>query len=200
MNGQAHYIVLHLACVSFIGAAIGSGLTACYEPDPHSVRGALAASARALEVRDGRELYRIIDQRGRAAMIAIVHARREAARLIRSEYPDSERAAALTALGDARSAIDAADLFTQRCAEPCMSELAAAVGAPIAEHKVGGDEVEVQTTRGGRLRLHRGKDGWWGLVWNTQALSEERTRAARELIQIRHNATVYRRRRVLEAK
>jgi hypothetical protein len=200
MNGSAHYIVLHQACVSFIAAAIGAFLTACYEPDPRSIRGALAASAHALEVRDGRKLFRVMDQRSRSAMIAIVNARREAARLIRTEYPDSERAAALAALGDARSATDAADLFTQRCVEPCMAELTAAVGAPVAEREVGESEVEVQTSRGGRLRLHRGKDGLWGIVWKTQALSEERTRAARELIQIRHNAAVYRRRRTLEAK
>jgi hypothetical protein len=200
MNGSAHYIVLHQVCVSFIAAAIGALLTGCYEPDPRSVRGALAAAAHALEVRDGRELFRVVDQRGRSAMIAIVNARREAARLIRADYPEPERAAALSALGDARSAADAADLFTQRCAEPCMSELAAAVGAPVAESKLGEHDVDVRTTRGGRLRLHRGKDGWWGIVWNTKELSEERTRAARELIQIRHNAAVYRRRRALEAK
>lgn len=200
MNGSAHYIVLHQVCASFIVAAIGGVLPGCFEPDPRSVRGALAGAARALEVRDGRALFQIIDQRGRSAMGAVVKARREAARLIHADYPAPERDLALAALGDARTAADAADLFTRRCAEPCMSELAAAVGAPLSERPAGAREVEVRTTRGGRLRLHRGNDGWWGIVWNTQALSEERTRAARELIQIRHNAEVYRRRRTLEAK
>ena len=61
-----------------------------------------------------------------------------------------------------------------------------------------GSELEVITARGGRLRMHRGQDGNWGIVWNTDALARERTRAARELVQIEQNADIYRRRRALE--
>jgi hypothetical protein len=198
MNGSAHYIVLRRVCTSFVAAALGIGLGACHDPDPRTIRGALDAAARALEAHDGRALFRIIDQRSRSAMASIVGDRREAARLIHADYPAPERRAALTSLGDAHSASDAADLFTRRCAKPCMAALASAVGAPLSERRTGDQDVEVRTARGHRLYLHRGKDGWWGIVWNTEPLSEERTRAARELVQIQQNADVYRRRRKLE--
>jgi hypothetical protein len=45
--------------------------------------------------------------------------------------------------------------------------------------------------------MHAGNDGWFGLVWNTEALVEERAQAARELEQIRENASVYRKQREL---
>ena len=200
MNGSPHYIVLRQVCCSFIVAAITTALSGCYNPDSRTIRGAMAAAARALEARDGRALFQIIDQRGRSAMASVVKARREAARLIRADYPSPEREEALAALGDARTAMDGPELFARRCGEPCMAALAEAVGTPVSERQVGGGEVEVRTARGGRLRLYRGKDGFWGIVWNTPALREENTRASRELIQIRHNAEVYRRRRTLEAK
>jgi hypothetical protein len=198
MNGSAHYTVLRRFGRSFIAAAIGAALVGCHEPDPRTVRGALDAAARALEERDGRALFRVIDQRARSAMASVVGDRREAAELIHADYPAPERTTALASLGDARDATDAADLFTRRCTEPCMAELASAVGAPVAERRHGASDVEVRTARGGRLHLHRGKNGWWGIVWNTAPLSDERTRAARELIQIQQNADVYRRRRALE--
>jgi hypothetical protein len=187
-------------CTSFILAAIQLGLVACFGPDPRTVRGALAAAARALEARDGRALFKVIDQRSRSAMQSAVGDRLEAAALIRRDYPEPERAQALASLGDAALVKDAAELFARRCGEPCMAELEAEVGAPVAEppESTRTQELEVRTTRGGRLRLHRGKDGWWGIVWNTSALYAERTRAARELIQIQHNAEVYRRRRALD--
>jgi hypothetical protein len=186
-------------CTSFIVAAIQLGLVACFSPDPRTIRGALDAAARALESRDGRALFRVIDQRTRSALASAVGDRLEAAALIRRDYPEPERSRALASLGDAAQVKDAAELFARRCSEPCMAELEAAVGAPVAEQPdARSGEVEVRTSRGGRLRLHRGKDGWWGIVWNTAAASAERTRAARELIQITHNAEVYRRRRALD--
>jgi len=196
----AQYTRLHRVCTSFILAAIQLGLLACFEPDPRTVRGALAAAARALEERDSRALFRIIDQRTRSAMASVVGDRLEAAALIRRDYPEPERTQALASLGDAALVGDPAGLFARRCPEACMAELAAAVGAPAEEHPgpKGSQELEVRTTRGGRLRLHRGKDGWWGIVWNTAAYNAERTRAARELIQIAHNAEVYRRRHALD--
>jgi hypothetical protein len=61
-----------------------------------------------------------------------------------------------------------------------------------------GDEVVVTTVRGATLHMHAGKDGGYGMVWKTKLLSDERSQAARELVQIRENAGLYRQRRKLE--
>lgn len=90
---------------------------------------------------------------------------------------------------------DAADLFSMRCPSACRAQLGASLGAPI-EKFVAGHEVLWRTTRG-QVRLHRCENAEWGLVWNTQALHQERGRAARELVQIGRNAAIYRRRRQL---
>jgi hypothetical protein len=73
------------------------------------------------------------------------------------------------------------------------------VGAPVAQ-KISGDEVVVTTVRGATLHMHAGKDGGYGMVWKTKLLSDERSQAARELVQIRENAGLYRQRRKLEGK
>jgi hypothetical protein len=190
-------------CTTFIVAVIAGlgGLTSgCFDPDPRTLGGALDAAARAVEAGDGRALFRVTDQRARDAIVSIVKDRSRAVRLIRADYPPAERSVALRALGDAAAAKDAPDLFAKRCCgAACMAKLAAELGAPVS-HVERGDELEVHTTRGGSLRLRRGRDGWWGIVWNTTALFDERTRAARELVQIRANAEIYRRRRALESQ
>jgi hypothetical protein len=194
------YIRSRRRSTSFILAAIGTLCLvywACGTPDPRTIRGALDAAAQALEARDARALFRIIDQRARSAMASVVRDRREAARLVTSDYPEPERSATLASLGDAPAAQDAEGLFAQRCTEPCMAELAANVGAPVGETPEQNGDVQVRTSRGS-LRMHHGKDRWWGIVWNTTELDAERTRAARELLQIEENAAVYRRRRALE--
>jgi hypothetical protein len=167
------------------------------KPDPRSVRGALAAAAAALESRDAIQLFRLIDQRGRNAMAASVKARNEARRLIEEDYPAAERAQAIAALGDAAQVTTPEALFARRCTESCMAELSAQVGVPVSETPQGA-EVVVRTTRGATLHMHAGKDHWYGIVWNTEALSDERDQAARELLQIRENAAVYRKRTALE--
>lgn len=176
------------------------GAAACSDApaDPRTVRGALAAAAQALEARDSGKLFRLIDQRARHAMASIVTSRGDAKRLIEADYPEPERSAALSALGDAALVTSAAELFARRCDEACMAGLALQVGAPTAEER-SGDDVVVHTARGQTLHMHAGKDGGFGLVWNTEALSAERDEAARELTQIRDNAETYRRRRALEA-
>jgi hypothetical protein len=159
----------------------------------------LAAAARALESRDARAFFPIIDQRARAAMASIVKSRKRAAQLILADYPEPERTRALATLGDARGALDGPDLFKRRCGPGCLAQFEAAVGAPAGDVPDSPpDEIAIQTTTGGQLTLHRGNDQAFGIVWNTPALQEERTRAARELVQIRHNAEVYRKRRALE--
>jgi hypothetical protein len=170
----------------------------CFDADPRSVRGALDAAARAVEANDGRALFRVIDRRSCDALASIVKDRARAARLVRADYPKPEQAAALQALGDGLDVAGPDALFAKRCAASCLADLGAKLGAPIKQ-TARGDELEVETSRGGSLRLHRALDGWWGIVWNRPALYEERARAARELVQIRTNAEVYRRRRALEA-
>jgi len=170
----------------------------CYDPDPRSIEGALDGAARAIEASDGRRLFRVIDERARHAMYAIVKSRGEAAALVKADYPDQEKAQALAALGDAASVKDAPELFAARCTRACMDAIATQLGAPVRQERQG-DEIVVTTARGGTLHMFPGSDGWFGLVWHTQELADERTRAARELLQIRDNAATYRRRRELEA-
>jgi len=195
MKCPRQYKRLASASASFIIAAILAG---CGDPDPRTVRGALEMAANAVEARDARALFRVIDQRARQAMASIVADRRYAAELIERDYPVEERASALSGFGGAQRAVDAADLFAQRCATECLANFAQTLGAPTSQTQRGQGDLEVRTAPGGVLRLHLGQDGWWALVWNTEALSEERTRAARDRLQIEANAEVYRRRRALE--
>jgi hypothetical protein len=116
--------------------------------------------------------------------------------LIRVDYPASERGPGLRDLGDAAREADAADLFSARCPHTCRAKLAANLGAPLAQTQHG-DDVEVRTSRSGRVCLHRDPDGEWGLCWDGTSLVEERARAAQELKQISRNAAIYRKRREL---
>jgi hypothetical protein len=188
------YNVFRWACSTSILLAVagcGDG-----KPDPRTVRGALAAAAQAVEARDAARLFRVVDQRARHALASIVSSRAEAKRLIEADYPQNERAAALAALGDAATVSSAAELFALRCDAACLDGLAAQLGAPASEQRQGASVV-VRTARGQTLHMHAGSDTWYGLVWNTDALIEERARAARETEQIRDNAALYARRRAL---
>jgi hypothetical protein len=166
-------------------------------PDLRTVAGTLDGAARAIECGSGRALFEVLDERSRAALYSISRDNREAARLIRADYPVSERFASLRALGNAALARDAADLFSVRCPAACQARLTAGVGAPQAMTPRAQDEVAVTTARGGTLLLFRGRTGSWGLVWNTAALAEERLQASRELRQVVRNAATYRKRRAL---
>jgi hypothetical protein len=180
--------------LTVISALLGLG---CFDADPRDVRGALDAAARAIEADDGEALYRVIDQRSRHALEAIVKQRQAAAALIRAYYPAAEQAQALHALGDAAEARSGAALFAGRCARPCRARFAKALGAPVSQQREG-PELVVTTAQGEHVRLYHGSDTWYGLVWNIEALDRERTRAAQELLQIEDNASVYRKRRSLE--
>jgi hypothetical protein len=164
-----------------------------------SVRGALAASADALEAGDAERFFNLIDDRSRFAMQATVTIRREARQLIEATYPATEKAQALAGLGEAGAVKSAEELFRRRCDNACLHEFSELVGSPREETR-SGDEVVVTTVRGTILRMHAGKDGGYGLVWRTEQLSEERAQANRELGQIRDNAATYRRRRDLEQR
>jgi hypothetical protein len=129
-------------------------------------------------------------------MISTVSTRRTARELIEADYPESEKAGALEALGEAASVSTGAELFALRCDSACLNAFADTVGAP-ASQVVRGDEVEVTTVRGRTLRMHAGTDGEYGIVWSTQASAAERAQAARELVRIKENAAIYRRRSAL---
>jgi len=189
---------LRRSCTAFIcGVILLCAQEGC-SPDPRTIRGTLGAAAHAVEIDDGRALFDALDCRARDALHSISRDRRASARLIQAEYPADERAEGLRELGDAVRARDAADLFSMRCARACRARLGASLGAPVGR-RGRGDDVEVATTRGGRIHLHRCADGAWGLVWNTTELAAERRRAAREHSQIERNVQIYRRRRALAA-
>jgi hypothetical protein len=61
-----------------------------------------------------------------------------------------------------------------------------------------GELTHVRTVRGGELDLYRGQDGGYGIVWNTDALRRESTRAFAELDLIRRNANLYEKQRQLK--
>ena len=185
------YSVFFLICPLFAfsacsGACSGHG-------QQSTVRGALANAAEALEARDAVRFFATLDERTRFAMIATVDARRTARSLIEADYPESEKAGALTALGEAAEVSSGGELFALRCDQACLAQFADAVGAPASEVVVG-DEVEVTTVRGRTLRMHAGRDGDFGIVWSTDATSIERKRASSELKRIQENAAIYRRR------
>jgi len=196
MIAEDQYIRFCFFCASYIFSVITIGCGG--SDDAHTVRGALALAARAVETEDRAALYRVIDRRSRAALVSIVKDRAASARAVRSDYPADLQPGALAALGDAPGAADAAALFARRCDVHCVAELGVSLGAPVSE-SVMGDELLVRTAAGRDVRLFKGRDGLWGLVWRTQELSDERLRAARERLQIEANAEIYRRRRQLEA-
>jgi hypothetical protein len=176
-------------------------LLGCWSPDTREPRGALALASQAVEAGDAQLLFRVIDVRSRHALAAIQRARSEAAGLIRAHYPAEAQASALAQLGDAAVATDVTDLFVRRCPKACQVEIGARLGAPTGEKVVQGEagpELEITTATGGTLRLYKGKEGHYGLVFHRRELSDERDRAARELEQIRQNADVYRKRKALE--
>jgi hypothetical protein len=131
-------------------------------------------------------------------MISTVNARRDARAIIEADYPESEKAGALAALGEAAQVSTGAELFARRCDQACLGAFADAVGAPASE-VIRGDEVEVTTLRGHTLRMHAGTDGEYGIVWSTEATAAERAQASRELVRIRENAAVFRRRDALNS-
>ena len=181
-------------CVSVLLVA---ALAGCFSPDPRSVEGALARALEAATAGDARQLYKVIDERSRHAMISIVADRRLAAEVIGRSYPDEARAPALAALGDAARAEDAAGLFALRCGAECLADFASKLGAPRERHTAG-EDVRVLTTRGAELTLHLGSDTWYGIVWHTGELSRERDRAAAEREQVQRNAALYEQRSALQ--
>lgn len=181
-------------CLAFwLGCGIGG------TPDPRELEGAIGYLAVAIERDDPAMLFRAVDARARHAMISIVADRQRARDLIRADYPEDAREAALAELGDAATVADAPALFALRCDVTCRRELSEKLGAPTEQHTEG-EELVVTTSRGGTLRFHRpeGDDAWYGWVWETAALDTERDRANRDLRQIEQNAETYRRRRELE--
>ena len=153
-------------------------------------------AARAIEQDDGRQLFRVMDQRARHAMHSIVRDRQEAALIIKASYPPAEQPLALASLGDAVTVADPPALFASRCGSACREEMGRLIGAPVSRKRQG-EEWEIRTSRGGTLHMYAGSDGWYGIVWKTRDLSKERDRAAQELEQIRINANVYERRKAL---
>ncbi|HJL02694.1 MAG TPA: hypothetical protein RMH85_29655 [Polyangiaceae bacterium LLY-WYZ-15_(1-7)] len=183
-----------MTLVAALAGACGFGGT----PDPRNLEGAMAYAALAVERDDPAMLFRIVDARARHAMISIVNDRRAAASLVRETYPEAERAAALARLGDAAEVESARELFARRCDAACRSTIGGDVGKP-ERTETEGEETIVHTARGTTVRVWRAEEGdWWGLVWHTDELDEERARANRDLRLIEENAETYRRRRELE--
>ena len=157
-------------------------------------------AANAIEERDSRKLYNVIDERARHALHSIVADRRAAAERIREAYPEELRPSALRALGDGAEAEDAEGLFALRCGEECRDDLGTKIGG-VERTEEQGDLLVVHTARGEELTLYRREEGhWWGMVWHTEELDRERSRASQDLRRVEANATTYERRQRLEGR
>ena len=181
-----HYALLALFLIPTLTACTG-------EPDPRTLPGMLEYAARAIERNDARALFRVIDARSRHAMASIVEDRRTAAELIRTTYPEDQRADALRELGSAAEMEDAAALFEDRCGRACMADLGSRIRAPLSQTQ-DGDELVVETPRGGTLRVTGGGDDWFGIVWHYDELDAERQRANQDRLLVEANARTYQRR------
>lgn len=179
------------SCGASALAVVGSIWLAACGSDPTQIEGALSRASSAVASRDHAALFAMIDERSRFALAAVYGARQRAAEVIRTSYPPEAQSAALRDLGDAVEAESAVDLFRRRCDDACVQAFASVLGAPSEVHS-DGDESVVRTVRGTETRLHRGKDGQFGLVWETAALARERTRASAELELIEANGETYR--------
>jgi hypothetical protein len=186
----------HLAC-SLACSLAGIALLAGCPPDPRDVTGAIGIAAQAASRDDPGALYDAIDERARHALEGIVKARREARQVVERAYPPAQRSEAISNLGDAAHAEDGRDLFRKRCDRACLDRLTAQLAAPKAVQQEGEVHV-VHTVRGGELRLYRTPDGRYGILWNTQALARERSRAYAELSIIEANAEQYTRKQALK--
>lgn len=164
--------------------------------DAKTVEGALSNAASAVGARDYEALFQALDERARFSLSSVYQARTLAAQVIRDNYPVEARASALAELGDAVHAKSSVALFRARCDDACLDALAASIGAP-REVRIEDRIAIVQTVRGTETRLYRADDGRYGLVWDTDALMRERTRAAAELDLIQKNGEVYRSQRAL---
>lgn len=173
-----------------LAVAIVLALSGC-SSDPKSVEGALSRAASAVGSRDYPALFASLDERARFALGSVYRARKRAEEVIRTSYPPAAQPRALAELGDAIGADSEVELFRRRCGDDCLAALAAQLGAPRAV-RTDGEVTVVETVRGTEARLYRASDGRYGLVWNTDALVRERTRAAAELDLIQKNGATYR--------
>jgi len=182
-----------LACFTLLSACGGG------EPDPRTIPGAIESALAATDAYDGHALYKLVDQRARRSMCAVIFDRHAARDLVVAHYPEEARADVLASLGDAPQASDAADLFAHRCDAACFRWFATNLAAPAEVRETGHDDVVVRTTRGGELHLHRGSDGWWGVTRDgeNERLAEEALDAGRDRAEIEEAARVYDRRRDL---
>ena len=95
--------------------------------------------------------------------------------------------------GAAAEMEDAAALFEDRCGRACMADLGSRIGAPLSQTQ-DGDELVVETPRGGTLRVTGGGDDWFGIVWHYDELDAERQRANQDRLLVEANARTYQRR------
>lgn len=178
------------------GAFILTCVSAC-GPNLRDERGALAAAADAVAQRDSAALFRVLDQRARFSLDAIVTARRAARQIVEQSYPASEVAAAVAALGDAAAVENGAALFGERCGEPCLSAIGEGIAAPRTV-ALEGALARITTVRGDTVLLYHADDGSFGLVWHSDELMREKSRAFAELALIKRNAAVYAQKRALK--
>ncbi len=156
----------------------------------------MAALADALERDDLRAVFGRLDRESREALYGIAEAAREQAAIVRADYPPAERDRELERL-EADVAPDGVELFARRCPLDCRQALRRSLGA-IVERRERGEQVEVRTATGGRLRWRKDEKGRYRLLWRTEALKAERDRAFQALRDVQRAAELHRRRRQLE--
>jgi hypothetical protein len=155
--------------------------------EPQGVLGVLAQGCAGAT---GEGLFSALDERSRFALDAIVDARHKARTLILEHYPSEAREEALTRLGRESLVENGAQLFAERCVGACRAQLCDKVGA-LASSENDGSVTRVRTVRGGEYVMARTREGRFGIVYETEALSRERGRAFAELALIKANSKIY---------
>jgi hypothetical protein len=164
-------------------------LAAC-TPRMDEPQGVLGVLAQGCASATGEGLFSALDERSRFALDAIVDARHKARTLILGHYPAEAREEALARLGRESLVENGAQLFAERCVGTCRAQLCDKVGA-LASSESNGSLMRVRTVRGGEYVMARTREGRFGIVYETSALSRERGRAFAELALIKANSKVY---------
>src|SRR5262245_7082240 len=80
------------ALVTCIVSLVACGACGGGEPDPRTIPGAIEAALAATDAYDGHALYKLVDQRARRSMCAVIFDRHAARELVTAHYPEETRA------------------------------------------------------------------------------------------------------------
>lgn len=137
------------------------------------------------------ELFGLLDQKSRWAVISLVRDANEVAKLVEAHYPANRRARALARVSLARSSSGPAEWLAGYCRKRDLLKLL----APLAAQKksISREKNRAIISIEGGKRLHFFKDpyGRWGCTALKKRLKKEQIRMANVLKATRENARLY---------